>query len=145
MHPLSRPFAAALALSAVTAATAAAQSYVVVVNDAVPATSLAATELEKVFERTATRWPNGVLAEPVDEADGSALRERFSQDVFHKSTTQMKAYWQTQIFSGRTVPPLELQTEQAVLAFVQTHAGAIAYVASATPLPEGVRRLRVDR
>ena len=145
MHPMSRCLAAALVLSAATAGAAAAQNYVVVVNDAVPATSLASAELVRVFQRSASRWPNGVLAEPVDEAENSSLREKFTQDMFHKSTAQMKAYWQTQIFQGNTVPPLELASEQAVLSYVQTHAGAIAYVASATPLPEGVRRLRVDR
>ncbi len=145
MTSLHRTIVLALALSAATAGAAVAQSYVVVVNEAVPATSLASTELQKVFQRTASRWPNGVLAEPVDEAESSNLRERFTQDLFHKSTAQMKAYWQTQIFAGRTVPPLELQDEQAVLTFVQTLAGAIAYVAAATPLPEGVRRLRIDR
>lgn len=132
-------------LAAAVAAPAAAQEYQVIVNEAVPASSLGEQELARVFQRAATRWPNGIVAEPVDQADGSALRERFTEDLFHKTAAQMHAWWQTQIFSGTTVPPVVIPTETQVIQFVQGHAGAVAYVAASTPLPQGVKRLRVSR
>lgn len=73
------------------------------------------------------------------------MRERFSQMVFDKTTAQVKAWWQTQLFSGRSVPPIELTSDARVVEYVQLHAGAIGYVSSYTPLPVGVRRLRVTR
>jgi hypothetical protein len=57
----------------------------------------------------------------------------------------VKAWWQTQLFDGRTVPPVELATEEAVVTYVRLHAGAIAYVSSTARLGDGVRRLRVVR
>jgi len=143
MTRIFRILMVALGVSLGAAATAAAQDYVVIVNDAVPATSLSVEELGRVFQKRSLRWPGGLTAEPVDQAENAAVRERFSQDVFRKSTAQMKAFWQTQIFSGRGVPPVEAASDQAVITYVQSHAGAVGYVSASTPLPSGVRRLRI--
>lgn len=124
---------------------AGAQDVIVIVNDAVPSTSLSVDEIGRVFQKERARWPNGLTLEPVDLHETATVRERFSRMVFAKSTAQMKAWWQTQIFSGRTVPPVELPTEGQVVEYVRLHAGAIAYVSANVPLGEGVRRLRVVR
>jgi len=123
----------------------AAQDVTVIVNDAVPVNSLSMDEVGKVFQKARMRWPNGLTLEPVDLAEGAAVRDRFSRMVFSKTTQQVKAWWQTQIFSGSSVPPVELASEQAVIDYVRLHAGAIAYVSSSMNLGEGVRRLRVVR
>ncbi len=135
---------ATLAVSLGVAATAAAQAYAIVVNDAVPAVRLSATELGRVFEKRATRWPNGLEVEPVDQSDDSPLRERFSRDVLGKTVAQSKSYWQSQVFSGRAVPPVEVTSDARVLEFVRLHTGAVGYVSQGARLPEGVRRLNVS-
>jgi ABC-type phosphate transport system substrate-binding protein len=124
---------------------ASAQDVIVIVNDAAPATSLTVDELGRVFQKERVRWANGLTLEPVDLADSHSARERFSRMVFGKSTAQVKSWWQTQVFAGRSVPPVELQTEAQVVEYVRLHAGAIAYVSSTTPVVDGVRRLRVAR
>jgi ABC-type phosphate transport system substrate-binding protein len=128
-----------------TTRTARAQEFVVVVNEANPNRTISSAELGRVFQKQAARWPNGLAAEPVDLAEGSALRERFSRGVFSRSTAQIKAWWQAQIFSGRAIPPVELASESQVLEYVQTHGGAIGYVSAAATIPAGVRRLPVTR
>ena len=122
-----------------------AQDVTVIVNDAAPVTSLSMDELGKVFQKQRLRWPNGLSVEPVDLAETNATRERFSHMVFAKSTAQMKAWWQTQVFDGRTVPPVEMANEDEVVNYVRLHAGAIAYVSPTARLGDGVRRLRVVR
>lgn len=139
----SLTLACVLTIGAATAATAQ-QGYVVIVNEAVPGVSITADELARLFQKRAVRWPNGLAAEPVDLAEDADVRERFSQDVFRKSTGQIKAFWQTQIFSGRSVPPVEAPNDAAAISFVQGHAGGVGYVSAATVLPAGVRRLRVS-
>jgi hypothetical protein len=40
----------------------------------------------------------------------------------------VRSYWQQQIFSGRGIPPPELDGDQAVVKFVLQNEGAIGYV-----------------
>jgi ABC-type phosphate transport system substrate-binding protein len=140
---LIRTCTVVLGLTLAAAGAAAAQNYVVIVNESVPADALRRAELVRIFQRQAIRWPNGSTVEPVDQAETAPIRERFTQDTFRRSTAQMKAYWQAQLFSGQSVPPLELATEQDVIAYVQSHGGAIAYVSAGARLPVGVRRLTI--
>jgi ABC-type phosphate transport system substrate-binding protein len=134
-----------LSIFAGAARRAGAQNVTIIVNDAVPATTLSMDEVARVFQKERVRWPNGLTTEPVDLAPEAGVREHFSRMVFTRSTAQMKAWWQAQIFSGRAVPPVELSNEAQVLEYVKLHAGAIAYVSPSTALVEGVHRLRVVR
>lgn len=128
-----------------TTTTARAQDFTVIVNEANPGRTITAAELARVFQKQAIRWSNGLNAEPVDLAEGALLRERFSRHVFGRSTPQIKAWWQAQIFSGRAVPPAELASEQEVIDYVQSHGGAVGYVSVGTNLPAGVKRLQLTR
>jgi hypothetical protein len=40
----------------------------------------------------------------------------------------VRSYWQQLIFSGRDVPPPELDSDADVVKYVSKHAGAIGYV-----------------
>ena len=138
----------ALALAAVGAGLArplAAQErdYVVVVNAANPVAGLSGEEISKLFLKKTTRWANGDDAVPVDLPEVAAPRTAFSRDVFHKSVEAIKAYWQSLLFSGRGVPPVELGSDDAVLAYVRANPGAIGYVSARAALGAGVRRLPV--
>ena len=44
------------------------------------------------------------------------------------SVAAVKLYWQQAVFSGRDVPPPELDSEQEVVRFVLRNPGAIGYV-----------------
>jgi ABC-type phosphate transport system substrate-binding protein len=139
-----RHILAALTLISVAAASkATAQNYVVVVNEAVPATSVSKSELGRIFQKQASRWENGLQVEPVDQVEATAVRTQFSLRVLERTTQQVKAYWQAQVFGGHGAPPVELPNDHQVLQFVQTHAGAVGYVVAGTRLPEGVKVLQV--
>ena len=57
-----------------------------------------------IFLGRATRFPNGLLAVPIDQVEGSAAREEFYTRFVGKSAAQMKAYWSKIIFTGRGQP-----------------------------------------
>ena len=80
---------------------------------------------------------------PVDLKPDSAVRRRFSEHVLNRSVAAVKSYWQQRIFSGRGVPPPELESEQAVLAYVTKHRGAVGYV-STTAEVGNVRVIRIE-
>lgn len=119
----------------------AQQDMIVIVNAANPVSSISKAELGRIFLKKSAQWSDGVRAEPVDLAPGSAVRGRFSQAVHGKETAAVKAYWQKMIFSGREVPPPELGTASEVIAFVAAHRGAVGYVGAGTSLGDRVKAI----
>lgn len=84
--------------------------------------------LARAFLKKVTSWPNGDGIRPVDQAHGSPIRRRFSEEVIGRSVLAVRNYWQQLIFSGRAVPPPELDSDEAVVRFVLRTPGAIGYV-----------------
>jgi len=91
--------------------------------------------LSEAFLKRTTRWPGGAAIKPVDLGSDSPVRRRFSEDVLNRSVSAVKSYWQQMIFSGRAIPPPELETDEEVVRYVSKHAGAIGYVSGAGDLP----------
>jgi len=110
-----------------------------------PTTSAHALEREIVadmFLKKVTRWPGGDAVRPVDLRPDDPTRRRFSEAVLRRSVQAVRSYWQQRIFSGRDVPPPELDSEASVVAFVSRFPGAIGYVSGAAKLV-GVAELGV--
>jgi hypothetical protein len=84
--------------------------------------------LENAFLKKTTRWEDGELIRPVDLRADAETRKKFSQRVLKRSVAAVRSYWQQRIFSGRGVPPPELDTDEAVVAYVLSHRGAVGYV-----------------
>jgi len=143
MRILTLMLVAAAALALRPAPAEAQSGYVVVVNSANPVSSVTADDLSRFFRRQSVRWENGTDVVPVDLAESSAVRERFSQAVLGRSTSAMKAWWQRQIFSGRGVPPVEKASDGEVLAMVRSTPGAIGYVSTGASLGTGVKAVQV--
>jgi hypothetical protein len=80
---------------------------------------------------------------PVDLRPQAAARLRFTERVLKRSIGAVRSYWQQRIFSGRDVPPPEVDSDEAVVAFVSKSAGAIGYVSGTAKL-QGVRELAIE-
>lgn len=94
------------------------------------------------FLKKVTRWENGATIFPVDLHSRSEIRAVFSNRVLQRSVAAVRNYWQQRIFSGRDVPPPEVDSEAAVVRYVKDHPGAIGYVSSDLAL-NGVRVVRI--
>ncbi len=110
------------------------RSYVVIVNPANAESSADRAFLADAFLKKTTTWSNGATIHPVDLPGNSPVRHAFSDDVLHRSISEVKGYWQQRIFSGRDVPPPELDTEAEVVAYVLKYNGAVGYVSASAPL-----------
>jgi ABC-type phosphate transport system substrate-binding protein len=131
---LRRAFAFAVAIGAVcclavgtAASKPAPDDFIIIVNR-----DNAATDVDKDFVRDAflkktTTW-NGETLRPIDLAAKSPVREKFTTEILRKTPSQLKSYWNQQIFSGKGVPPPEADSAGAVLAYVLANKGAIGYV-----------------
>lgn len=112
----------------------------VVVHPSNPASNLEKDFVADAFLKKVTRWPDGEVAKPVDLRPDSAVRRRFSDSVLKRSVGAVRSYWQQRIFSGRDVPPPELDSEEAVVSYVAKYPGAIGYISTSTKL-SGVKEL----
>jgi ABC-type phosphate transport system substrate-binding protein len=133
---------AALAALAVGTSRAASSGFRVIVNPANTAVALERRFLADAFLKKSTRWSSGELIRPVDQGSDSNVRRHFSEDVLNRTVASVKSYWQTLIFSGRAIPPPELDDDAEVMRYVAKYAGAIGYVSGAAELT-GVRVVAV--
>lgn len=117
--------------------------YRVVVHASNSVGQLSPDDVARLFLKKVRTWPDGRMAAPVDQSITSAVRASFAREVLQLSVGAQKDYWLRQTLSGREVPPRALEGDAAVLDFVAAQQGAIAYVSQETPLPPGVRVLRV--
>ena len=86
----------------------AAAAVVVVVSAKKPVVSLSKNEVLDIFLGRTSRFPDGSPAVPLDQAEGSAVRDAFYNELAGKSPAQMKAHWSKIIFTGRGQPPRQV-------------------------------------
>lgn len=98
--------------------------------------------LANAFLKKITRWPDGDAIRPVDLEPGAAARRSFTASVLDRSVAAVKSYWQQIIFTGNGLPPPELASDEAVIAYIRTHDGAVGYVSTQCVL-RGVKPLTV--
>jgi hypothetical protein len=147
--PPSRALAHGLVLAAamVTAVLASVAwgetpQFQVIVNPANPTSSMPRDLLADAFLKKATRWDNGDVIRPVDLRPDSEVRRSFSSAVLQRSVAVVRSYWEQRIFSGRDVPPPELDSDEAIVHFVAQYPGAVGYVSPGAKL-DGTKLLTV--
>lgn len=115
----------------------------VIVNARVQGKRIHKETLKDIFLRKTTRWGDGAPSQPVDLGLTSQVRLEFINSVLGYSAVAVQQYWVSQITKGNRPPPVK-KSEDEVIAFVASQAGAIGYVSAATPIPETVRVLEID-
>ena len=104
-----------------------APPYRVIVHPSTPIATVDRAFLGEIFLKKITRWRNGEPIYPVDLVD-SPVRRRFNEDVLQRSVAAVRSYWQQIVFSGRGLPPPELESEAEVVRYVLRTPGAVGYV-----------------
>jgi hypothetical protein len=138
-HPL-RPALVLLALGLAVvlgswrAAAEPAPDLRIIVHPSNPARNVESSLVADLFLKKVTRWGHGEAARPLDQRPDSAVRRAFSSKILKKTVTAVRSYWQQRIFSGRDVPPPELDSDEAVVDYVSRNPGAVGYVSAAAKL-----------
>ncbi len=107
---------------------AAAADVVVVVSAKNKATTLSKNQVVDIFLGKASRFPDGSKAVPIDQVEGSAVRDEFYLTYAGKVPSQLKAYWSKVIFTGRGEPPKELANSVEVKKRLSENPNAISYI-----------------
>jgi ABC-type phosphate transport system substrate-binding protein len=129
--------AAALAL----ASSAGSATVVAIVSSKSAITTLTKVQMLDVFLGRVTLFPDGTRAIPIDEPEGSAVRDEFYARLADKSAAQMKAYWSKIIFTGRGQPPKVRASGAEVKQQIAADPRAIGYI-DETLVDDSVRVLR---
>ena len=124
------PFNRRLALlTALAFSSSMAQAGVVVVmSSKSDVSTLSKAQVAQIFLAKTDALPNGRVAKPVDQADGSAVRNEFYDKVADKNAAQMKAYWSQLTFTGKAQPPRKVSGDAAVKAALGDNPAAIGYI-----------------
>ena len=105
-----------------------APRYKVIVHPDNPAQSVNRSFLRDAFLKKSREWGKGEAIRPVDLSSKFSVRARFTEEVLKKTPSQLKNYWNQQIFSGKGVPPPEAESVSALVAYVLANPGAVGYV-----------------
>jgi ABC-type phosphate transport system substrate-binding protein len=120
-----------------------AQDYKVIVNTGNDVTSITKSDLSKIMLKKQRSWSNGEKVLPADYVMSSPIREKFSSDVHNKSVNAIKSYWQQFVFAGKGSPSIEFDSDDKIIDYVKSNAGAVGYVSGAAS-PTGVKVLTVN-
>jgi ABC-type phosphate transport system substrate-binding protein len=104
----------------------------VIVNPDNPIESVPRDFLRDAFLKKATEWGRGDTIRPIDLSGRFPARGKFTHDVLRKTSSQLRSYWSQQIFSGKGVPPPEVDSVADVIGYVLANPGAIGYLPDGT-------------
>jgi ABC-type phosphate transport system substrate-binding protein len=110
-----------------TAGTAAAE-VVAVVGANSPVTSLTKSQVINIFLGKSNRFPDGSLAVPIDQKEGSTERNKFYASYANMSAAQIKSHWSKIIFTGRGQPPKEVANGAEVKKRIAANPNTIGYL-----------------
>jgi len=109
-------------------AASACADVVVVVSAKSAITHLTAEQVTKLFLGKTATFPNGGNAVPIDQAEGSSIRNEFYSRIANKTPSQISAYWTKIIFTGDGYPPKQLEGNLDVRNTVANNPNAIGYI-----------------
>ena len=90
--------------------------------------SISKEDIQKIYLAKVKAFPNGNIAIPVDQAEGSGSRVEFVAKVIEKDEAQLKSYWSRLIFTGKGVPPKILGNDKEVKELVSRNPDAIGFI-----------------
>jgi len=101
---------------------------VVVVSAASALHQLSQEEVVNIFLGRYRRLPTGDTALPIDQPEASVVRADFYRRLVNKDVNEINAYWSRLIFSGRTSPPLQVNSAAEVMVLLLGQPGSVAYM-----------------
>lgn len=84
--------------------------------------------VQRIFLGKEKKFSDGKETLPINQADKSASRGQFDSDVLGRNTNQVLAHWSKLVFTGKGIPPKEVDNDEAVVAIVADNKNAIGYV-----------------
>ena len=103
---------------------------VVVIVHPSNAATLDAKKVQRIFLGKEKKFSDGKGVIPINSEIGYSSREQFDSNVIKRSSTQVSAYWSKLVFTGKGIPPKEVENDAAVIEIVANNKSAVGYVDS---------------
>lgn len=125
MHKLMTMLIAVLGFSVSAAAFA---EVAVIVHPSVSIASMTDEDVARIFLGKSNNFPGGGQAVPINQDEGSPIRDKFNEAICKKNASQYKAYWSQLVFTGKGTPPKDAGKDAAVKALIAANPNMIGYV-----------------
>ena len=102
----------------------------VIVHPSASVGSMSEDDIARLFLGKAKNFPDGGQAVPINQDEGSAVRDSFNDTVCKKNSNQYKAYWSQLVFTGKGTPPKDAGDDGAVKALISANPNMIGYIDS---------------
>jgi hypothetical protein len=132
LNPLSAGLAMALLLCLVLVVPVSVAADVIVNRD-VPVSKLSRETLRSSFIMRKLAWSDGRPIRVFVLPDGHPLHKEFAKQVLDVYPYQLRQAWDRLVFSGTGQAPVEVASEQEMLAQVAATPGAVGYVKRKQP------------
>ncbi|MBL4631748.1 MAG: phosphate ABC transporter substrate-binding protein [Paraglaciecola sp.] len=86
--------------------------------------------VKRIFLGKEKKFSTGQEAIPINQAPNTASRSSFDTDTLGRSSTQVAAYWSKLVFTGKGIPPKEVNSDAEVITLVAGNQNAVGYVDS---------------
>ena len=90
--------------------------------------SLTEEQASNVFLGKINSLPGSGKVIPLDQPNGSSIKDLFYQKITGKTAAQLKAYWSQQIFTGKGWPPKEVGDDTVVRNLVASNPSTVGYI-----------------
>lgn len=88
-------------------------------------------QIQRIYLGKTKGFPSAGKAVPLDLPQGAALRSDFLAKVVKKTQSQYTAYWAKLMFTGKGVPPKEMDSDKEIIELVAKNPNLIGYVDAA--------------
>lgn len=106
-------------------------------------TEIDTKQIQRIFLGKEKKFSDGSETIPVNQVSDSSVRSNFDTSVLGRSSSQVSAYWSKLVFTGKGVPPKEVENDAAVIALVAKNPSAIGYVNS-TSVDDSVNVISIN-
>lgn len=131
MKRITLNYLLALFASTTLSVSAWAADVVVIVNKA-NANAVDKALVVKIYTGEAKNWPDGGPVFALDQSEDSSIRADFNSSILGKSSSNMKALWAQNIFSGKGLPPKVVDPDAEVKKVISSNKNAIGYIRSSS-------------
>lgn len=94
--------------------------------------ALSAKNVQRIFLGKEKKFPSGGETVAVNQSNSSPARQAFDSDILGRTSSQVAAYWSKLVFTGKGVPPKEVDNDAAVIELISQNPSVIGYVNKAS-------------
>jgi len=100
---------------------------IVVISASAPSERVTARTIERVYLKRKTMWQDDSAVVPLNLPSANPVRMEFTGAVLRRSHRSLVEYWNEQHYKG-VRPPMVVESEEAVKAFIREVKGSIGYI-----------------